>query len=327
MNSAPLQRLAITGSSGYYGRKLIEHVRRESPSVQILGIDVVPPREAAPDEFFRADVQHPVVRSALAEFQPDTVVHLAFVVNPTHDDREMHEINVGGTHNVFEAVRALRPARFLVSSSATAYGAWPDNPIPIPEDWRLKAREKFQYAADKTAIEAALKDLAEELPDVAVSWTRPVIIAGKGVNNYLSRFVLNIPIIFLPDGEDVALHFVHEDDCAAATWEILRRNARGPFNIGPADHVPLTKLARLTNRRVLKVPFWTFKLATTIWWGLRLPVFDFPPSLHDFIRYPWVVSPARLQNELGFQFRYSSEQTLLEMWEEHCRRKGRRRTN
>lgn len=316
-----MQRIAITGSSGYYGRNLIEHARLESPETRILGIDVVPPSDIAPDEFVQADVRHPDVRTALASFRPDTIVHLAFVVNPMRDNRQMSDINIGGTQNVFEAVRTLRPRRFLMASSATAYGAWPDNPIPIHEDWRLKARETFQYAADKTAIEASIRALADELPDVAVSWTRPVIIGGKGVSNYLSRFVLHIPIIFLPDGVDVPLHFVHEDDCVAATWEILRRDARGPFNVGPNDCVPLTKLARLTNRRVLKVPFWTFKLATTIWWGLRLPIFDFPPSLHDFIRHPWVVAPTRLQNELGFQFRYSSEETLLEMWAEHLRKK------
>jgi UDP-glucose 4-epimerase len=318
-----MQRIAITGSSGYYGRKLIEHARRVSPESRLLGIDVVPPRESPPDEFFQADIRSPDVRAALAKFQPDTIVHLAFVVNPMRDNRKMSDINIGGTNNVFEAVRAIRPQRFLIASSATAYGAWPDNPVPIHEDWRLKPRENFQYVADKTAIEASLQSLAEDLPDVAVAWTRPVIIGGKGASNYLSRFVLNIPIIFLPDGEDVPLHFVHEEDCVSATWHILQHDARGPFNVGPPDCVPLTKLAALTNRRVAKLPFWTMKLATTIWWGLRLPLFDFPPSLHDFVRYPWVVSPARLQNELGFQFRYSSEETLLEMWAEHRRKKTR----
>jgi len=178
-----MQRVAITGSSGYYGRKLIEHVRRESPDTQVLGIDVVPPSEIAPHEFVQADIRSPDVRTALRGFQPDTIIHLAFVVNPIRDKRLMNDINVGGTKNVFEAVRSLRPQRFLMASSATAYGAWPDNPIPIHEDWRLKARENFQYAADKTALDMAIKSLADELPHVAVSWTRPVIIGGKGAGD------------------------------------------------------------------------------------------------------------------------------------------------
>jgi UDP-glucose 4-epimerase len=234
-------------------------------------------------------------------------------VNPIHDKRLMHDINVGGTANVFEAVRRLRPTRFLTASSATAYGAWPDNPVPISEGWRLKAREEFQYASEKTALEAELQQLAEELPDIAVSWTRATIIGGKGVNNYLSRLVRHLPLIVLPDGEDVRLQFVHVDDCAAATWEILCQDARGPFNVAPRDWVSLTELAELTNRPVIKLPFWTFKLVSGIWWHLRLPIFDYPPSLHDFIRHPWVIAPTRLENELGFQFRYTAEETLLEI--------------
>ena len=309
-----MRRIAITGSSGYYGRKLIEHARRESPNTRILGIDLVPPRDVVPDDFARMDIRSPQLQTVLADFQPDTIVHLAFVVNPIHDKRLMRDINIGGTTNVFEAVRSLRPARFLAASSATAYGAWPDNPIPISEGWRLKAREEFQYAAEKTALEAELVKLAVELPDVAVSWTRATIIGGKGVNNYLSRFVRQIPLVILPDGDDVRLQFVHEDDCAAATWEILRHDARGPFNIAPHDWVPLTKLAQLTNRWVISLPFWTFKPVSALWWHLRLPVFDYPPSLHDFIRHPWVVAPTRLENELGFHFRSSAEETLLEIW-------------
>lgn len=322
-----MQRIAITGSSGYYGRKLVEYIRRESPETLLLGIDVVPPGDAAPHEFFKADVRSPDVRTALANFQPDTIVHLAFVVNPIRDTKLMHDINVNGTKNVFEAVRAIRPQRFLMASSATAYGAWPDNPVPIPEDWPIRACTEFQYSADKAALEAEIKTLHDELPDVAVAWTRPVIIGGKGVSNYLSRYVLNLPFLVLPNGNDVSLHFVHEDDCVAATWAILQGNARGPFNVGPPDCLPLTKLAKLTNRRAISLPYWSMKLATTIWWGLRLPIFDFPPSLHHFARYPWVVSPARLQNELGFQFRHSCEETLLEMWAEHCRKKGKKMEN
>ena len=109
-----MQRIAITGSSGYYGHKLIEHIRRESPETRLLGIDVVAPGDAAPHEFFQADIRSPDVRTALATFQPDTIVHLAFVVNPIRDTRLMSDINLGGTRNVFAAVRELRPQRFLM---------------------------------------------------------------------------------------------------------------------------------------------------------------------------------------------------------------------
>ncbi len=319
-----MRRIAITGSSGYYGRKLTGHIRQIAPEAKVLGIDVVPPPNTEnPDEYLRLDIRSPDVRQAIADFQPDTIVHLAFVVNPIRDTRLMHDINVGGTNNVFEAVRAVRPQRFLMSSSSTAYGAWPDNPIPMEESWPLRAQGKFQYALDKTLLEELILALSKELPDVAVSWTRPAIIGGVGLNNFLTRCVCRLPLLVLPDGKDVPLQFVHESDVVKATWAILENNVRGPFNIAPPDWIPLSEIAKLTNRWSIKAPFWTTQLATTIWWGLRLPVFDFPPSFHDFVRHQWVIAPARLQRELNFKFQYSAKETLLMMWAEDQRLRGK----
>ena len=88
-----MQRIAITGSSGYYAGRLIAHIRAHAPYVRILGCDVADPRRvAAPDEFVRVDVRDPQLREALRNFAPDTIVHLAFIVNPTHDDREMRPV-------------------------------------------------------------------------------------------------------------------------------------------------------------------------------------------------------------------------------------------
>lgn len=319
-----MQRIAITGSSGHYGRKLVEHIRQESPESKILGIDVVPPKPGyAPHEFVSHDIRSSDVQTTLTNFHPDTIMHLAFVVNPIRDLKLMHDINVNGTRNVFEAVRAIRPQRFLMASSATAYGAWDDNPIPMDESWPLRARDDFQYSSDKSVNDAAVQKLGEELSDVAVSWTRPTVIVGPKIDNYLTRLVMHLPVMFLLDGVDTPLQWVHEDDCVAATWAILKHSARGPFNISPPDWVPMSKVAQLTKRRHMKLPFWCAKLATTVWWGMRLPIFDFPASLHDFVRYPWVITPDRLTKELGFEFKYSAEDTLMVMWHAHQQKRGR----
>src|SRR5262245_26194919 len=120
-----MQPIAVTGSSGYYGRKLIARIRAQAPRARILGCDLAVSPHAAPDEFVPLDVRDARLPDVFREFAPDTVVHLAFVVNPTHNDREMHSVNVAGSHNVFEAVRRIRPRRFLMASSATVYGSFP----------------------------------------------------------------------------------------------------------------------------------------------------------------------------------------------------------
>jgi UDP-glucose 4-epimerase len=308
-----MQRIAITGSSGYYGSKLIEHLRAQIPDAKILGLDVAPPR-AAPDEFVKLDVRDPKLGGHLQRFAPDTVVHLAFIVNQIRDDRKMREINVGGAEHVFRAVEAVRPRRFLMASSATVFGGRPDMPVPVDDHHPIHDKAIFRYAIDKTKLERMIADFAQRNGDIAVSWTRPCIIYGPGVNNYLSRFLLNMPFLAKIDGRDTPMQFVHEDDVAAATLEILRQDARGPFNVGPPDWMVLSEIARETRRFCVPLPLWWCRFVTFFWWNLRLPVFDFPPELHYFVRDPWVVAPNRLQQELGYQFRFTSRDTLRELY-------------
>ena len=308
-----MHRIAITGSSGYYGRHLIGHIRKTSPRVEILGLDVAPSRGPTPDRFIAIDIRSPGVERALADFRPDTVVHLAFVLNPLHDEARMHDINVNGSRNVLSAVANTGPKRFLVASSATALGAWPDNPVPLDDRAPVRGRPEFRYSHDKVLVEKMLVDFSELHPAIAVSWVRPAIIYGPGVDNYLSALLLKFPLVVLPDGCNVPQQYVHEDDVAAATWCILEANGRGPYNIAPPDWILLTDVARETGRRAVSIPWWAVHLASQLCWTLRLPLIRMPPSMTHYVRYPFVLAPTRLCRELGFQFRYSTLETLREM--------------
>ena len=312
-----MQRIAITGSSGYYGRIMIRELRERHPDVRILGTDLADPSADAPDVFHRLDIRSEQLHGTLAEFAPDTILHLAFIVNPIRDNGLMREVNIGGTRNMLECVRAIRPQRFLLASSATAYGAWPDNPLPINESWHIRGRPEYAYSRDKAQIEGLLSEFALELPDVAVSWTRPGIIYGAGASNYLSEFFLKGPVIILPGGSDTPVQFVHEHDVASATCTILENDGRGPFNIGPPDWITLREVAELSGRRALKAPFWSCLAFTNLWWALRIPLFRFPSGLWYFMRHPWVIGPERLTNELGFRFQYNTRQTVLALLEVH----------
>jgi len=310
-----IRRLAITGSSGYLGGRLIEYVRRRNPTTRILGLDIREPGHVAPDEFIRANILRDDVGVALRAFAPDTIVHGAFVFEPMRDVRQMRRINVEGAKNVLQIAAAVQPRRLLLVSSATAYGAWPDNPVPMDENQPLRARPELQYAADKSEIEQLLAQFAQQHRGIAVSTVRPAIIGGPNMDNYLSRFIFGMPFIGLLDNCDPPVQFVHEDDVVAAIFEILVHDGRGPYNVAPPDHVGLSELARRTNRRTWRLPFTLAYAAAWLAWKLRLPFHEWPPGLLYFVREPWVVAPTRLQQELGFQFRYSSIETLHQIVE------------
>lgn len=311
------QRIAITGSSGYLGSRLIRHIRAISPRAKILGLDVGPSERSDPHEFTRIDIRQPSLKSVLEDFQPDTVVHLAFIVNPIHDEVLMTDINVNGSRNLFEAVAGIGVKRFLVASSATAFGAWPDNPLPLDDLDPIRGRTDFSYSADKAELERMLSEFEVQHPEMAVSWIRPCIIYGPGVDNYLSRMLLNHPLVVLPDGHDLPQQFVHEEDVAAATWHILTRDGRGPYNVAPPDWIHLSDVARETGRRTIRIPFWMMKYASRVCWKWRLPFLRYPPGCSYYIRYSWIVAPRRLCDELGFRFLSSSLDTLRDILRSH----------
>jgi UDP-glucose 4-epimerase len=309
-----MRRLALTGSSGYLGRKFVEHLRQRREEVEILGVDIRPPAPAAahPHRFAEVDILSPGLSEALRDFQPDTVVHAAFVLAPMRDREKMRRINVGGSSALLAAAATCGAERVMLVSSATVYGAWPDNPVPIEESWQLRPA-RFQYAADKVAIEDLAEEFARQHPAIAVSRVRPAIIGGADMDNYLYRFIFGLSTLVLIDGYDTPLQFVHEEDVAAAMLAILAANARGAFNIGPPDWSPISQIAADTRRSTVRLPFWLVRMIQGFGWAARLPGYEFPADFLDFARYPWTVAPRRLQQELGYVFRHTSRETLREI--------------
>ena len=309
-----MKRIAITGSSGYLGSSLIRYFAAHEPELKILGLDIVPPRDPGGHEFLQLDMRRPEFVEALKIFQPDTVVHMAFVVQPMHDEWEMHAINLVGSRNVLEA--AAGAERLLVTSSATALGAWPDNPVPLDDSWPGRAGPQFSYAAHKVELEAMLDRFAQEHPQIAVSCVRPCIVGGPRMDNYLRHLLFKMPIIVLLDRVDTAIQLVHEDDVSAAIHRILVRQGTGVYNLAPPDAIPISELGELTGRRRMSAPFWLGQLLAWMAWKTHFPPHKYPPGFLYFLRYPWLVASNRLVHELGFQFQHSSRETLLEMLEQ-----------
>jgi UDP-glucose 4-epimerase len=308
--SSPPRRIALTGSSGLYGRSLLRAIRQQLPDARTLGIDMTPPRHEPPDEFVRTDIRDDAVTEALAAFAPDTIIHLAFMVEPSRDLRRMREVNVDGTERVLAAAVACRASRVLVSSSATAYGPWPEHEVPCTEDAPIRPRPAFTYAAHKGEVEAMLTSFAAAHPEIAVAWTRPAIVCARGEENFLSAIFLTVPFMVLPGGADTPLQFVHASDVAAATLAILAHDGRGPFNVAPSDALTQRELAAMMGILAIRMPAWLVTAAASVWWTLRLPWIRTPPGLTAYLEHPWLIDSSRLRRECGFEFRTTSREAF-----------------
>ncbi len=155
-------RALVTGGSGFVGGHLCEHLVAEGD--QVVGISA--------SGRWPADLAHlgrsvrierlDLIETGEAELadlirrkQPEVIYHLAAQSNPQQsvsDPRGTWALNLGGTLNLLEAVKAsgLKPRALLVSSG-TCYGDPAPEFIPVREDCPL--RPNNPYAASKAAAD------------------------------------------------------------------------------------------------------------------------------------------------------------------------------
>jgi UDP-glucose 4-epimerase len=80
----------------------------------------------------------------------ESVLHLATSVPPWPTAPTS---DVEWARRVFEAAGDAAVPHLLVLSSATVYGAWPNNPVPLTEEATLRPNPGFAFAAERAEIE------------------------------------------------------------------------------------------------------------------------------------------------------------------------------
>src|SRR5438309_12029720 len=135
-------RVLVTGVSNPLGAEV---ARRLAPQVpHLFGCDVADPVSALEEmDFVHADTRLSAIGKLVRQLHIDTVVHLAVMVDPAHDDRSVHETDVIGTMNVLVGCAApSSPVRRLIVKSGQAiYGAGPTDPSFFRSEERRVGKE------------------------------------------------------------------------------------------------------------------------------------------------------------------------------------------
>jgi UDP-glucose 4-epimerase len=303
-------RYVITGGSGYIGTRLVERLVEREDTERVVIADVRPPRHFRPKaEYQELDVRDGQrARQLLERERPDTLVHLAFVLNPSHDENAMYQVDVGGTHNMLEAAAAAGTEHVLVTSSSTAYGAFPDNPVPIEEDWPVRGVPDFEYARDKAESDRMCQLWALQHPDRTMTIVRPCIVFGPNVDNFIVRLFTNSPFATDLGNLDQVTQYVHEDDLVEALIALLIGRHAGAFNVAADGTITFGECARIAGLKTRRLPVAVARRLAGLTW--KLHVSETPPGQIHFAVHPWVVSNEKLKRETGWQPRYSSRETF-----------------
>ncbi len=298
-------KVAITGAAGYFGRKIIERMDKDDFYDKITGIS----RREWNHEFkklsyYRMDVRSKEIEKIFLKEKPDVVIHLAFVLNPIHDKREMHDINVNGMKNVMRAGIKAGVKKFIITSSTMVYGAWPDNPEWLTEDMPLRGHPTYYYNQDKVMVEKVAREMIDEEKMIIL---RPCLVLGPTVNHFYAD-MLNMPFLPVVNGRNPRMQFIHEDDIARAYDTAIKKDATGVYNIVGEGVIKWREVIEMANKRAIKMPRWLIRNAMALAWRLRLT--KFPPEILDFVTYEWVASGEKAKKELGFYPEYTSKDAV-----------------
>jgi nucleoside-diphosphate-sugar epimerase len=292
--------VVITGVDSPLGRRVAGLVAAD-PGTRVLGLAGGPVSGLAAEvDVRRVDVAQEDVKPHVEH--AEVVLHLA---------RSVPATPTAATDDVVAARRVLDAAgdagvqHLVVLSSATVYGAWANNPVPLTEDAPLRPNPGFPFAAERAEVERLTAEWRDAHPGTTAAVLRPARTAAADDRDWLVRALRPGPAA--PEHTDEPpVQFLDLDDLAMACE--LARTARldGAFNVAPEGSIPGDQLRSLIGLPP-RVPLPERVASRFVRWGLG----PTPPELLPYVLHPWVVASDRLRSR-GWAPRASNEEACVE---------------
>lgn len=271
----------------------------------ILATDIRPPSIQFSDkvEFASWDVTESSP-DIFSSHRIDTVIHLAYILNPARRKTWAKRVNVVGNDNVLRASREAGVKHVVYLSSTSVYGAHADNPALLTETDPVRPVEGFQYSQDKIAAESRLSEFAARNPESIVTILRTCPVMGPSANNFIAN-AFKKPILPAIGSADPPMQFLHEDDLVLTLARCLKLRPRGVYNLAGDGTICWSEIVSMMECPLIRLPAPAWYFLTSAAWNLRLQS-DSPACGLDFIRYRWTASAEKLKAELGIEFRHTS---------------------
>lgn len=304
-------KVAITGVSGYLGRLIVERLGQEPDVDEIVGFDLASPQFNAPKlQFTKADVR-------FADFEKlfegcAVLFHLAFVVRPpsNRDLPAIDQINVEGSKRVFDAAIVAGIRKIVYSSSTSAYGAHPDNPIGMTEDHPLRFNRNWYYSRAKGLVESYLDEVETQHPQIAIIRLRACAFVGPNMGNELSAmFVLPKLVTY---NQTLQANYCWDQDVVDAFLLALRYDDSDTFNIAGDGGLTHDQIGKLLDKPVRNMNHSLSVIVARVLCLLRLIRNSEYQWLSVGFSGSMVVSNEKAKQVLGWKPRYDSASAIVE---------------
>ncbi len=300
-------KILVTGAAGSLASVVM---RALAPQNEVVGVDVrplSPGRElAGPFEHVRRYNQRRMA-DVFRKHRPDAMLHLGRARATQLSPRKRYDQNVLGTRNLLDLCVLNGVSRVAVLSTFHVYGAHQTNHNLIDEDEPLRAIQTFPEIADSVELDHAATTMLWRHPEVRTIVLRPANIIGPQLNNLMSR-LLRLRLCPKLWGYDPLMQFLHETDAARAIVLALRSEQVGVYNVAGEGVVAWSRAIRLARSRPLALPHQLAYRAAGAFTQRHLP-----GHMVDYFRYPTVIADRRFREDLGFEPRCTTVETLESM--------------
>jgi len=301
----PGEKILITGIAGGQGQLI---ARRLAGTFALTGVDRTPWDDHPPEISVHVlDLRKRKMEDIFRTERPDAVVHHAFIRHFRVEPRVRHEVNVLGTKLLLEYCVAYGVKRIVVLSSSYVYGALPDNPSYVDEEYPLSVSRTYPEVRDLAEVDTLCTAFLWRHPEIATTILRPVSTLGPHASSSMAQYLRlrYVPTIM---GFDPMMQFIHEEDVAEAVALALQSGTHGVFNVVGPGAVPLSVAVQQTGRVALPIP------EPVAWLVFRqlfnLGLYHVPPGAIDFVKYPCTLDGRRFREATGFTPRRSLEETF-----------------
>src|SRR4051794_33579261 len=272
-------RVVVTGATGNVGTSVLRALERDEQVTEVIGIARRRPSlRLGKVTWLEADVARADLRPHLAG--ADAVVHLAWLIQPSRDERITHEVNVEGSARVFAAAADAGVGTIVYASSVGAYSPGPKD-RPVAESWPTEGIPTSFYSRHKAAVERILDAFEAAHHDIRVVRLRPGLIFQRAAASEIRRLfagpLLPSPLLrralvpVVPRLGGLRFQAVHSYDVGEAyRLALVTETARGAFNIAAPPVLDPSVLARALGARTVPLPRAVLRVLADLTWRARL---------------------------------------------------------
>jgi UDP-glucose 4-epimerase len=312
-------RVIVTGATGNVGTSVLDALIAEPAVSEITGLARRRPEiEKEKVRWVDADV-------TTAELAPlfagaDAVIHLAWAIQPSHDEATMERINVLGSERVFDAVAATGVPSLVYASSVGAYSPGPKD-RQVDESWPTEGIPSSAYSRHKVRVERLLDGFEAQHPETRIVRMRPGLIFKAEAASEIRRLFIGpllpgfllrprlIPVV--PRVPRLRFQAVHADDVGDAYRRALLHDVGGAFNLAAEPEIGPGELGEMLRARPVDVPARVLRTAADLSWRLRLQPAD--AGWIDLALGVPLMDPSRAGDELGWHPARSSLDALADL--------------